>query len=204
MSFLPIIVIVTATIGIFISSFIIGSAAGEKNKIDKLKNHEDISVNIQSSQQLNNKRWLFIGTVVLLICHMLVIFILTNLQHYKRYQLREYFLYASFIAPLSIFAPIYYLVGKEIIYRYSYLITVFLILYMAQQIGHFRKSEAEAIKNEPCKCHLSFVYKSNKTVSTSDTIVFVGQTQSSIFLYKKSDSSTLVFNRSNIDSLVMK
>lgn len=206
LSFLPIIVIVTATIGTYISSYIIGLATGEKNKIDRQKRQQSDTINESQliEKPTNKNRLLITIGIILIIAQIATTYILINFQHYKRYQLREYFLYTSFIIPVFIFINIYFLVGREILYKYSYLISLFLILYIAQQIGTFRKFEAEAIKNEPSKFRLSFIYKGAKVINTMDSIVFIGQTQSSIFLYQKKDSSTLVFNRSNIDSLVYK
>ena len=206
MSFLPTIVIVSATIGTYISSYVIGSATGEKNKIDRLKNQQnDTALENHLTKKSTNKNWLLlIICILLIITQIITTHVLLNFQHYKRYQLREYFLYTSFITPLFTCLIIYFLAGKEILYKYSYLISLFLLLYIAKQIGDFRKFEAEAVKKEPSKFRMSFVYKGDRFVHTTDSIVFVGQTQSAIFLYKKRDSSTLIFNRSNIDSLVVK
>jgi hypothetical protein len=52
------------------------------------------------------------------------------------------------------------------------------------------------------KVNIEFKYHS-KLYSTGTKVIFVGETQSTIFIFNKSDSSTLILPRSNVDSLVI-
>lgn len=43
-----------------------------------------------------------------------------------------------------------------------------------------------------------------KTYKTDKSLIYVGETQSAFFLFRKSDTSTIVLNRSQVDSFVVK
>ena len=52
------------------------------------------------------------------------------------------------------------------------------------------------------KSNVEFKYH-NKAYSTGSKMIFVGETQSTLFIFNKVDSSTMIFPRSAIDSLVI-
>lgn len=86
------------------------------------------------------------------------------------------------------------------------LIAAFLVIFIGQKIGSFRVAQAQKIKAGVCdykKDHISFKYK-NAEVKTSNSILFVGETATHIFLYNLKDKSTKVYPFENIEELTIK
>ena len=67
---------------------------------------------------------------------------------------------------------------------------------------NFGRGDAAVTKRMGSKTRVNFRYR-NKSYITNDSVVFIGQTQSTIFVFIKKDTSTLVIPRSAIDSLVI-
>jgi hypothetical protein len=73
-------------------------------------------------------------------------------------------------------------------------------MFIGTQIGDYRKQDAlKIIAGIPIKS-ISFKYNSKK-ISTTANLLFVGQTQSHIFMYDRMNGSTTVYNMSQVDSL---
>lgn len=63
--------------------------------------------------------------------------------------------------------------------------------------------DALKVKNGLSERKISFKYDS-KIITTSHSLIFIGQTQSNLFLYNLKDSTVTIFKTSNIDSLTVK
>ncbi len=223
LSFLPKIVVITATIGTYIISYVIG--AGSRDNEEKTKSAKALSKEnsdkVDEAAKVNPpdkesehkpKKWpflkkLLIAMITLVIPTLIFFYISRNLlelHENKRYELREYFFYVSFVYAFLIYVLLRIFLGNEVIAKYFTVIMLALIIYVGQQIGNFRKLEAAEVKDGVSDYKVSFKYDETKVFKTDSNLIFIGQTQSTLFLYNKKDSSTTVLNKSKIDSLIIR
>ncbi|OXB16856.1 hypothetical protein B0A80_20650, partial [Flavobacterium tructae] len=83
------------------------------------------------------------------------------------------------------------------------LITIFSVIYIGNQISAYRKLDADKVKDGLSNRKIVFEYNGKK-ISTSKQNVYIGQTQSHLFLYNTKNKSTYVYKTENIDSLIIK
>lgn len=83
------------------------------------------------------------------------------------------------------------------------LITFFSVAYLGIQISNYRKLDADKIKAGIATKQITFKYNL-KTVSTSKQNIYIGQTQTSLFIYDIKNKNTQVYKAENIDSLIIK
>jgi hypothetical protein len=81
--------------------------------------------------------------------------------------------------------------------------SVFLIMYLNNDIKTQRRLDALKIKDGISDIHVMFRV-GTKQIATSSTLLFVGQTHSNLFLYNRKDSTTLIFKTAEVDSLILK
>ncbi len=79
-------------------------------------------------------------------------------------------------------------------------ISVYLI---GSTISTFRKNDAKKLKAGYPIAALSFE-RNDKKITTNKTLLYIGQTQTHLFLYSRKDSSVTVYKTSEIDSLNFK
>lgn len=81
---------------------------------------------------------------------------------------------------------------------------IILFLYFGFTCIQFGRSQGYTIKkygNNSVK--YTFKFKDTR-ITTGDTFFLIGETQSSLFFYSRTDSATTIFKRNEIDSLVVK
>jgi hypothetical protein len=211
-SFLPTIVITAASFGYLIISLAINH--NQRGKQDANNQEKEIENNKKNEQDLEipkSKKMRFNISILkspIIICFtiytllILVRFIIKHEMDYKDYELKKYSLLISFMIPI-----LYYYVliefGNEFLKKYSFFIALFVIIFIGNQISEYRKCEAEEIKNGITNIEISFVIN-NKEVKTNKKLLLIGQTQSSIFLYDRSNKTSYVFDREKMEKLKIK
>lgn len=146
-----------------------------------------------------------IGSYVLVyyILHFTIKIILLKAFHYKQYELQAFYFISALVFCLVI---CFYIIKNKkgnIITEHALLFSVCLFAYIGFQFYTIRSLEALKVKNGVTDRKVSFKYD-NRIVTTSQTLIFIGQTQSNLFLYNKKDSTAVTFKTSNIDSLTIK
>jgi hypothetical protein len=126
--------------------------------------------------------------------------------NYKQYELVDLNMFFDFLFLALIYIGIMIHEKRETIFQKPLLIALFLIVFIGQKIGSYRTLDAKMLKDgksEYRKNHMSFVYK-DSLIKTSDSLLFVGETATHIFLYNIKDSSTRIYPFSTIEQLVIK
>jgi len=85
--------------------------------------------------------------------------------------------------------------------KYYFQIGCFVIV--AGIIHNFGRDTAQVTKILGSKDHLKISCQ-GKTYISDDKMIFAGETQTALFLYRKIDSSTIIISRGKIDSLMIK
>jgi short subunit fatty acids transporter len=206
LSFLPTIVILGASFGYLIINLVINH--NQRVKVEQI-NPENIAeekVEERKSKKIEFYKSVFKSPIIIcLIIFLLIIIVKLYLVHgldFKRYELKEYSLITSLITPI-----LYYFIlteyGDELIKKYYFFIALSIIVFFGNQIGEYRKSEAEKIKDGITDIQISFIIN-KKEIKTNKNLLLIGQTQSSIFLYDRISKSSYVFNREEIQNLNIK
>jgi hypothetical protein len=126
--------------------------------------------------------------------------------HYKPYELTDINMFIDFIFLTIIYIGIALHERRSKILENPTIIAVFLVIFISVKIGSYRSSEALKIKDGKGnykKDHVSFQYQ-QKSIITNDTLVYVGETSSYLFLYNRNDSTTKVYPFSKIEDLTIK
>lgn len=140
---------------------------------------------------------------IYLIGNLLIVKLFENTFHYKDYELQVYRLVYSIL-----FIPLIYFISgvhknSKLISENFTLVIIFITLYLGTILETFRTLDASKIKNGISDSRVSFIYD-HKAVTSSGSLIYIGQTQNNIFLYSMKDSSSQVYKISNLDSLTIK
>jgi hypothetical protein len=207
LSFLPTIVVLASTLYTFAYSRIINPQSNHKKNIEK-NNKEIIEEKEIVIPKKKNKILRFLttlpGQIILLFVIMSTIhLILTELFGYKPYELQDLNIIDTCILLAIIYFSSHIFKNQEIINNNILLIIVFSVIYFGIQISIYRKLDADKIKDGISIKEIEFQYN-DKKIATSTILIYIGQTQSNLFLYNKKDKSTSVYKTEKIDSLVIK
>lgn len=202
-SFLPTIVVFTSFFSFVFIQFL----------IDEKPAKAFIADSNQIQTDTLNKFWKFVlspATLIILawILNSGIMFLLIDVFSYKEYELKNYNLLMGILLPCFVYfvyskRKINYDIDKIFLPKYSFILLILMIFYLGSQIGRFRKSEADELKDTK-NHHQMVLYFKNAKVATNNNLIFVGQTQSTIFLYNKKDASTHLYSKTNIDSAQIK
>ncbi|MEM0576126.1 hypothetical protein [Flavobacterium polysaccharolyticum] len=206
LSFLPTIVIIGASFGFIIINLIINHS--QRVKVEQI-NSENIAEEKVEEPKLKKieffKAKFKSPIVICFIIFLLILIVKIYLEQgldFKRYELKEYSLVTSLITPI-----LYYFFlrefGDEFLKKYYFFIALSVIVFIGNQIGDYRKCEAEKIKDGITDIQISFLIN-NKEIKTNKNLLLIGQTQSSIFLFDRISKSSYVFNREEIQNLNIK
>lgn len=96
--------------------------------------------------------------------------------------------------------------NREKVLNNTIWLALFSVVFIGSRIGNNRANEARKIKDgivEGKKDHLAFQYN-ERSVNTSDSLLYIGETSTHLFLYDSKDSVSLVYKVSNIENLKIK
>jgi len=212
LSFLPTIVLLASTFYVFAYSQLI-------NHPDFIKKYEKVTGNqeivednkIEEEEEIKpqqkRKIWRILSTfpvplILLLFIEIITSLILTECFGFKTYELQIKLFYAFLFLSLIYFSSTLYK-NQKLINDNILLITIFSVIYLGNQISTYRKLDADKVKDGMPNRKIVFEY-SGKKISTSNQNVYIGQTQSHLFLYNTKNKSTYVYKTENIDSLIIK
>ncbi|PWS33289.1 hypothetical protein [Pedobacter paludis] len=82
----------------------------------------------------------------------------------------------------------------------SILFSLICIYFIGSSISNFRAADAKKVKAGYPIAQISFS-RNGSTVRTGKNLLYIGQTQTQLFLYNRKDSSTTIYKQSDIDSL---
>ncbi|NLU93232.1 hypothetical protein [Chitinophaga sp. Ak27] len=130
--------------------------------------------------------------------------LLTRVWHFRHYELQDWYLFASFLFLIGLLFVLKRYNELGFILNYSFVASLALVIFIGQEIGNYRRFDAERTKfgTRSIK-EMSFLYNGHR-VKTTDSLIFVGQTQNNIFLYDKRDSTSIMYKMGSIDSLTIK
>ena len=140
--------------------------------------------------------------IIYVIVKFLIILMLEKFFYFKKYELQNFELICGFILIFILYIGSDSHKNQVFINRNFNLVTIFIIIYMSVQINIYRKADADMLKAGVSIRKISFIYNNHK-VKSSKSIMYIGQTQSSLFLYNIADSSTIIYKTSGIDSLIL-
>lgn len=153
-----------------------------------------------ASNQKKKRNWSKILIILIIIIVVAIVGIYINDRYYPH---RDWPL-VNLIALSVMFTCAGYAAWNEDIERrgfYPYIIfTIFSV--MGYLFISYGKSSAKITKKLGSEINIVFKYH-NSIYSSSDSLIFVGETQSTLFLYRVKDSSTWVLSRNSVDSLVI-
>lgn len=200
LSFLPIVILILTFLVGFINVKIINYKV--------IKNDDkDIIVSNENNTSVKKKTSVFKYILSSPLTYILLLLIVYHIL--RKYLLQYYYDFELQYLELSFFITMYSLIlwnvysnsKLDLYLKQPILFMLFLIVTSTIIISSFRKLDAKKIKfGIPVK-QVSFIYK-NKLYKSNQNILFVGQTQTSIFLYQRSNNSTMVFNTSEVEFLV--
>lgn len=201
LSFLPTIVVLVSSLYSFTYNRLIHYQSDTKN------NNETINVE-EVEPKKKNKILSFLlslpGSLFALITIEITLhLILTKYYGFKPYELQDFNLICACIFFALIFFSANIFKNQEVINNNLLLITIFSVIYIGNQFSTYRKLDADKIKDGISIKEIVFQYNKKK-ISTSKKLLYIGETQSNLFLYNKNDNSTLVYKTENIDSLAIK
>ena len=213
LSFLPTIVLLASTLYIFAYNRLINHPDFIK-KDEKINNNKEIveDENIEEREGINpqqkKKIWRILSTfpvplLLLLFIDSITTIILTKCFGFKTYELQGVNLIYSCLFLSVIYFSSTLFKNQKLINDNILLISVFSVIYLGNQISTYRKLDADKIKDGISNRKIVFEY-SGKKISTSNQNVYIGQTQSHLFLYNIKNKSTYVYKTENIDSLIIK
>lgn len=209
LSFLPTIVLLASSLYVFAYSKIINHPTIIENA-GEIENGEIIEEKKEKEFESERKKkiWSFLFSfpaqiLLLIIVEVIIHLILTEYFGYKAYQLQDINLIYAFIFLAIIYFSSSIFKNQEIINENILLITIFSVIYIGIQISTYRKLDADKIKDGISTKEIVFEYNKRK-VLTSKQNIYIGQTQSNLFLYNVKNKSTSVYKMENIDSLVIK
>jgi len=136
----------------------------------------------------------------------LISLLLQKAFHYKPYELSDLNRGFDFLFLALIYIAVMIHEKRDAIFKKPLLIALFLIVFIGQKIGSYRTLDAQKVKDgksEYRKDHLEFSYK-DSIIKTTDSLLFVGETATHIFLYNLKDSSTRIYPFSSIEKLQVK
>lgn len=172
---------------------------------DRVAEEKEISNPIKKKKNrfLKALRSLPILIALLYIVEFSINLLLLNVFKFKEYDLQGINLLYAFIFSCVIYFGSDLLTNESRLNENMMLISVFTVLYIGSQINTYRRFDALKIKDGIAIKELAFLYN-NKQVSTSKTQIFIGQTQSNLFLFDRKNKTTIVYKLENIDSLIIK
>jgi hypothetical protein len=212
LSFLPTIVLLGSTLYVFAYTQLINHPDFIK-KDEKVKsNQEIVENNIEEGEEIKpqqkKKIWRILSTFPVLILLLLFFEVITTLILTKCFGFKSYELqYINLVYAFMFLSVIYFsstlFKNQKLINDNILLITIFSVIYLGNQISTYRKLDADKVKDGMPNKKIVFEY-SGKKISTSNQNVYIGQTQSHLFLYNTKNKSTYVYKTENIDSLIIK
>lgn len=203
LSFLPTIVVLASTLYAFTYSKILNHEGNAKKEVETII-EEKKEVAPKKKSKILSFLLSFQGAIILLVTIETAIhLILTNYFGYKAYELQDMNIINACIFLVLIYFSSEIFKNQELINNNLLLITGFSVIYIGIQISVYRKLDADKIKDGISTKEIEFQYN-NKKVATSKKLIYIGQTQSNLFLYNKQDKNTSVYKTENIDSLLIK
>lgn len=205
LSFLPTVVIIASSLYVFAYSKLV-------NLPDLVNNEEKIEsigmVERENKAKVEKKTWPFLSSIpfqllILISIESVINFVLTNYFDYKSYELQELKVFYVVI----FFAYFYYSTSlfknQKLINDNTLLITFISVIYLGMQIGIYRKLDADKIKDGISNKKIEFEYNGKK-ISSSKQYIYIGQTQSHLFMYNMKNKSTSIYKTENIELLIVK
>lgn len=213
LSFLPTIVLLASTLYVFAYSGLINHPDFITKNV-KITNDKEIFENnkIEEGEEIKSQQkkkiWHILSTFpvpLLLLLFIEIIFniILRRCFGFKTYELQHINIFYAFLFLAVIYFSSTLFKNQKLINDNILLITIFSVIYLGNQISTYRKLDADKVKDGISNRNIAFEY-SGKKISTSNQNVYIGQTQSHLFLYNIKNKSTYVYKTENIDSLIIK
>lgn len=201
LSFLPTIVVLASTLYSFTFTKIINYQSDNDNNSEIIneKRVESKRKNKILSFLLSLPGSIFALITIEITLHLL----LTKYCGFKPYELQDINLVGACIFLILIYFSANIFKNQEVINNNLLLIAIFSVIYTGNQFSSYRKLDADRIKEGISIKEIAFQYNKKK-ISTSKKLLYIGETQSNLFLYNKNDGSTLVYKTVNIDSLAIK
>lgn len=213
LSFLPTIVLLASTFYVFAYSQLINhpdfikkyeKVTGDQEIVEDNKIEEEEEIKPQQKRKI----WRILSTfpvplILLLFIEIITSLILTECFGFKTFELQNIKLFYAFLFLSLIYFSSTLYKNQKLINDNILLITIFSVIYLGNQISTYRKLDADKVKDGMPNRKIVFEY-SGKKISTSNQNVYIGQTQSHLFLYNIKNKSTYVYKTENIDSLIIK
>ncbi|MCV9931811.1 hypothetical protein OIU80_05900 [Flavobacterium sp. LS1R47] len=182
-------------------------------KDEKIKSNQEIveNNNIEEGEEVKPQQkriWRILSTFpvplfLVLFIQIIISVILTRCFGFKTYELQDINLVYAFLFLSVIYFSSTLFKNQKLINDNILLITIFSVIYLGNQISTYRKLDADKIKDGISNRKIVFEY-SGKKISTSNQNIYIGQTQSHLFLYNIKDKSTNIYKTENIDFLNIK
>lgn len=205
LSFLPTIVL-SVSFAYFYAYQLVMDKAIQKKSIEELTEvKSEVVEEVYSKKKTLIK--LFTSIPILaalyLILQLLIEKFLLNFFGYKDYQLQNFKLISALLFCLFIYSFGNLRDNPNKVKENFYIISFTLVLYIGIQISVYRKLDAIKIKNGIQSKVISFKYM-NTNIKSSKNFLYVGQTQSNLFMYNRKAKTTIIYKIENIDVLEIK
>ena len=152
------------------------------------------------------KKNIEIVVLIYFVVIILIMLLLKNVFHYKSYELTYFNIYTDIIFLFLIYIAVSIADRNKLFFEKPLLIGLFLLIFIGQKIGSYKTNEGLAVKDgitDYKRGHISFDYN-GKNITSSDSLLLVGQTASYLFLYDRKDSSTKIFKNEKVENLIIK
>ncbi|MES2566218.1 MAG: hypothetical protein V4565_05095 [Bacteroidota bacterium] len=211
LSFLPTIVVwATLTYSLFYQMLV--QEAGKTKKEPKLEDIKETDDEQEEVKQIvKNSRWksifknvftsfwfyFFSWSIIRVILGTILV------KYYYSYELQWFSICYSLGVILIIYLAIFFK-DDDVNYfaKNPIIVSLFIIMFINSEIISYRINDAKKLKAGIIDRNISFKYN-NKIVRTYSKLLYIGQTQSSLFLYNRNNKATLIYKTSEIDSLIV-
>ncbi len=203
LSFFPTVVLITA----FAYSYFIQEVVSKSQEVENRlpTNAEEKHDNFQSEETFWKRLVKSLSVYILFyyLIFFLIKYILIRCYHKKEFELQFFYLISAYLFCMMLYAYFMWTRKGNLITDNVLLFSVALVVYIGIEFSTYRRLDAIKVKNGISDRIVSFKTQDSH-ITTSKNLVFIGQTQSNLFLYNRNDSSTIIFKVSNIDSLIIK
>ena len=186
--------------------YIISEASKNVVRKNDKKNDENLKEGESTDKPKSILKAIFTSGSFYIIGYLLISLLIQTilLKYYFPHEIQWYGFASAIGFCLVIYFVMWFKDNVDVIYNNPILFSVFLIAYMGYELGNYRKLDAVKVKRGISDRQIEFRYNDKVRVGTSKRLIYIGQTQSTIFLYDKKFGTTNIYKVSEVDSLVVK
>jgi hypothetical protein len=199
MAFFPTIVFIAGVMGTSLIQGFVGKPIYVKEVVEKVQSSPPSRLKIFFSSILES---ILTWIVIMLAVQLIIKWIMTKYFGYEAFDFQIFNLIASIFFLLGILWYLAHTGQQDLIRKSPTIAAIVIVCYMGLQISNYRKLDADRLKAGIHQREISFTYH-GKSVSTSKTLMYIGQTANHLFMYDRAKKKTSFYKTTELDSLIV-